>query len=134
MTREPDVRSWLRRYLTCVAALALSLVALPLSALFAPGWLLPARLRNALFFWPQYLLLPNGFLTAQGGTPVLFRSATPLAIPFWLGAIGLYVWLTRRTRRSTMLLGLVPVIAVVLELGLRAIDACFGLRVMLDGP
>jgi len=126
--------NWLRRYLLSVGLFAVSLVALPLAALVAPGPLLPARLRNVLFFWPQYLLLPNGFVPADGGMPQMFRSATLLAAPVWLAAIAVYVWLTRRRPIGIALLALLPSVALLLEIGLRAIDALFGLHVMLDGP
>jgi hypothetical protein len=125
---------WLRRYLWCVGLFAVSLIALPLAALVTPGPLLPGRLRNAMFFWPQYLLLPNGFVPADGGPPQMFRSATLLAVPVWLAAIAVYAWLTRRRRLGIALLALLPLVALLLDVGLRAIDAFSGLRVMLDGP
>jgi hypothetical protein len=122
-----------RRFAGCVALLAASLVAFPAVALLAARWL-PRLARNALFFWPQYVLLPNGLLPSDGGPPRLFRSATVVVVVLWLAATAGYVHVTRRWRRRSVLLAFLPAVAVLLELALRVVAATLGLHPMLDGP
>jgi hypothetical protein len=134
---SPAVETFLRRYALCVVALAISLVALPLLALmgyvasFLPP-LLPVQVRNAAFFWPQYLLLPNGIAHSLTGSVALASVAPYLMSMFWLLAIVPYAWLTRRLRLGWMLAVLLTAAAVLAELVLLGLGA-LGFQPVLDG-
>lgn len=130
-----DNRELLRRYVLCLLLLGSSLVLLPLAVLgvHALRVPLPTFVANVLFFWPQYLLLPNGLLDRAAETPVLTRVAIYAAVAFWLAAVGAYVWITRRVARRWMLLGLLPAVAVVAQL-VAVVLGGFGFEISLDGP
>jgi hypothetical protein len=137
MMFSPGAAVYFRRYALCVAVLAISLVLLPLVALapefvpFAPR-LGPAVLRNALFFWPQYLLLPNGVAHASTGAVYMSGTAMYVMAAFWLAAVGLYVSVTRRVRLVWVAAALLPAVALTAEIVLRALMAS-GFRPLLDG-
>lgn len=86
MPSRNATNSYRLRLALCIAALAISLVLFPLLAL-APA-LLPVRwpswLGNALFFWPQYLLLPGGIRAAAESAPYGAGVAPVIAAAFWL--------------------------------------------------
>jgi hypothetical protein len=131
----------LRRYAACVGVLIASLVVFPLLALgayvlAAPSamtFALPRILSNVLFFWPQYLLLPNGVVAAGTDSSHLASLARYPCAAFWLGAVAAYVWITRRARARWVLLGLLPAVAAVAQLLLLALRA-LGFAPVLDGP
>lgn len=122
----------LQRYAVCVGLLAASLFVFPLLAL-GMSFALPRVLSNALFFWPQYLLLPSGVVDTATGYSHLMASARYPCAALWLGAVAGYVWLTRRVRVAWVFAGLLPAIAVLVQLLLLALRA-LGFRVVLDGP
>lgn len=130
-----DNQELLRRYVFCLILLASSLVLLPLAVLgvHALHMPLPAFVANVLFFWPQYLLLPNGLLSAASEAPVLGRAAVYVAAVFWLMVAGAYVLITRRVARRWVLLGVIPAAAVVAQLVAIVLGA-FGFEISLDGP
>jgi hypothetical protein len=137
MTFRPDIAEYLRRYALCLGMLAVSLVLLPLLAL-APALLPfipsvgPAALRNALFFWPQYLLLPNGLVAEPAGTAYLGDGAIYIAAAFWLAALGVYVRITRGLRLRWVALALLPAVALAAEIAMRVLSAN-GFRPLLEG-
>ena len=88
---------------------------------------------NALFFWPQYLLLPNGVIEIGTQSPHAATLASYACAAFWLAVVGAYVWFTRRVGMAWVLLGLLPAAAVVTQLGLLVLRS-LGLAVVLDGP
>lgn len=130
-----DHRELLLRYVICLSVLTLSLAVFPLAvlAVHSLGVPLPVLVSNVLFFWPQYLLLPNGVLDAATDAPYFTRAAIYVAALFWLVAVGAYVFGTRRVRRSLVLLGLLAAVAVVAQLGSIVLGA-FDLVIFLDGP
>jgi hypothetical protein len=134
---SPIVAAFLRRYALCVIALAISLVLLPLLALvghvisFLPP-VVPAQVRNAAFFWPQYLLLPNGISHTITGS-IALPSVTPyLMSTFWLLALAAYAWLTRRLHVAWILAGLLPAAALLAQLVILGLST-LGFRPLLDG-
>ena len=126
--------AYLGRIALSVTAFAVSLVLFPLLAL-APTvvpltW--PRWLGNALFFWPQYLLLPGGIRSASGVAPV-GAGLLPIAAGFfWLIAIAAYARLTLRWRKRWALPGLFLAAAVTAELVLLAFGSA-GWRPVLEG-
>jgi hypothetical protein len=130
-----DNRELLRRYVSCLILLALSLVLLPLAVLgvHALRVPLPALVANVLFFWPQFLLLPNGVLDTATHTPVFARASLYVAAAFWVVAVGAYVLGTRGMRRAWVLVGLLPAVLVVAQLVSIALGA-LGFEISLDGP
>jgi hypothetical protein len=129
-----ETKTFLCRYGICAALLAVSCVVLPLLVLGAHGvgGALPRWLSNALFFWPQYVLWPNGL--AERDTEALhFAAVLPWAsIVFWLVAIAAYVALLMRVRLLWVVAAFIPAVAVVAQLGLLTVSA-LGLRLVLDG-
>jgi hypothetical protein len=133
MWRRSELARLIGRLSACAAVLAVSFVALPLLAL-AVGEALPRVLRTLLFFWPQYFLLPNG-LAERGTDAIRFAgSAIYWSSSLWLTALAAYVWLTRRSRLWYVLAGLLPALAVALELLLLGVLQPLGLSVVLEGP
>jgi hypothetical protein len=119
-----------------VAAFAVSLVLFPLLAL-APtvlpiAW--PRWVGDALFFWPQYLLLPGGVRPAAGTASVPTGAGVlPIAaVAFWLVAITVYSGLTLRWRKRWMLPLLFLSVAVTAELALLLLGTA-GWVPVLDG-
>ncbi|HET8697822.1 MAG TPA: hypothetical protein VFO94_10075 [Gammaproteobacteria bacterium] len=128
-----ETKTFLRRYGICVGLLAVSCVVLPLLVLGAHsvGGALPRWLSNALFFWPQYVLWPNG-LAERDTEAVHFAAALPWAtIIFWLVTSAAYVALLMRVRLLWVVAAFIPAVAVVAQLGLWTVSA-LGLRLVLD--
>ncbi len=128
---------FLKRYAISVALLALSLVVFPLLAvgayLLGPAPLsLPRMLSNALFFWPQYLLLPYGVVDRATEISYWVTTARYPSAVFWLAATAAYIWLTRGARLKWVVAGLFPAIAVLVQLVLWVLGA-FGYVAFLDG-
>lgn len=132
---ETERRNLLQRYVACVALLGASLLIFPLLALGAGAVNapLPRIASNALFFWPQYLLLPNGVIEIGTQSPHPATFASYACAFFWLAAVGAYVGLTPRMRLAWVLAGLLPAAAVVTQLGLLVLRV-LGFAVALDGP
>lgn len=138
---DTEKQRLLQRYAVCVGLLAASLLLFPLLALgiyllVAPGattFALPRVLSNTLFFWPQYLLLPNGIVDTATGSPHLVASARYPCAALWLGAVAGYVWLTRRARAAWVFAGVLPAVAVLVQVLLLVLRA-LGFTVVLDGP
>jgi hypothetical protein len=126
--------SYRRRLAICVAALAVSLVLFPLLALVPTvvPMRLPSRLGNALFFWPQYLLLPGG-IRAAGATAAYGAGVVPVvAAAFWLAVAAGMARATLRWRKRWALPALFATVAVIgaaLLFGLRSA----GFAPVLDG-
>jgi hypothetical protein len=134
MPSIPATDSYLRRYALCVAVLAVSLVLFPLLALVPvavpvrlPGWL-----GNALFFWPQLLLLPRGLQSMASNTVYGAAFAPFLMGVFWLLAVAGVARLTLRWRTRWALPALFVAVASIAELLLLVVGA-LGLRAVLDG-
>ena len=129
---DTEKQRLLQRYAVCVGFLAASVFVFPLLAL-GVSFALPRVLSNVLFFWPQYLLLPNGVVDTATGYAHVVESARYPCAALWLGAVAGYVWLTRRIRAAWVFAGLLPAVAVLVQILLLALRA-LGLRVALDGP
>jgi hypothetical protein len=133
-----EQKTTIRRYVLCAVLFAASFVLFPLLALgpyyFGGGTVaLPTWLSNVLFFWPQYLLWPNGIVERTTEMPHFAGVMPLLAAAFWLAAIATYVWCLQRVRMLWVLAGLFPAAAVVAQLCLFALTA-LGFRPLLDGP
>jgi hypothetical protein len=134
MPSKPVVASFLGRYALFVATLAVSLVVFPLLALLpvvVPIGV-PARLGDALFFWPQYLLLPFGLLqTAPSGAVVGAGTAPFAAAAFWLIVIAALARLTLSWRKRWALLALFLGVALLAEMLLFVLGS-LGFSPVLD--
>jgi hypothetical protein len=130
---------WLIRYALCVSLLAGSLVLFPLLVLAvtfsseALPLVLPRSLKNLLFFWPQYFLLPAGIEDRATGVHHWAGVSTVVSVTMWLLLLGGYAWLTRRARTAYVLLGLLPTAAVLLQLILAVALRLAGFSPVLDG-
>lgn len=130
---------WLVRYALCVSILAASLVAFPLLVLAVAGspetlpLVLPRPLKNLLFLWPQYFLLPAGIEDRATGARHWVGASTVVSVGVWLALLGGYAWLTRRMRMLYVLLGLLPTAAVLLQLLLAVALRLAGFAPVLDG-
>jgi len=125
----------LRRYMVCIAAFAVSLVAFPLLALapMALPFRWPSWLGNLLFFWPQYLLLPGGLRTPPDGAVARLEVLAPaLAVCFWLLAIAGYVYATRGWTKRRALAAFGPAVLTTAWLVAVAL-AAMGYAPVLDG-
>ena len=128
-----ETKTFLRRYAICAGLLAASCVVLPLLVLGAHGVgaAMPRWLSNVLFFWPQYLLWPNG-VAERDSNAVHFAAALPWAtIVFWLVAIAAYSSLLKRVRLIWVVAAFIPAVAAVAQLGLSLLSA-LGLQLVLD--
>jgi hypothetical protein len=126
--------SYLARIALGATAFAMSLVVFPGLAL-APTVLpvtWPRWLGNALFFWPQYLLLPGGLRSESGAAPTGNSWLPAAATFFWLVAIAGYARLTLKWRKRWMLPMLFVGIAVLAEVALLTLKGAGWLPV-LDG-
>lgn len=128
MPSQPAVDSYWFRIAVCIAAFSTSLIAFPLLALAIR---LPGKLGDALFFWPQYLLLPSG-LRSTAGEIYGAGTAMVLAIVAWLVLLALFAKLTQRQRRLWVVPLLFVGVAVVAELAMLALGVA-GLAPVLDG-
>ncbi len=126
--------SYRRRLAICVAALAISLVLFPLLALAPtvvplrwPGWL-----GNALFFWPQYLLLPAG-IRAATATAAHGAGVVPLvAAAFWLAVVAGVARATLHWRKRWAIPALFGTVVVIGEAVLLALRLA-GFTPVLEG-
>jgi hypothetical protein len=128
-----ETKTFLRRYGACAGLLAASCVVLPLLVLGAHGvgGSLPRWLSNVLFFWPQFVLWPNG-LAERDTDAVHFAAALPwVSIVFWLAATAAYLVLLKRVRLLFVVAAFIPAVAAVAQVGLWIVSA-FGLRLVLD--
>ena len=133
MSWQTVTDSYLGRCALCVATLAVSLVLFPLLAL-ALSSLLPRMIGNALFFWPQYLLLLSGVREQLPAAAVHAADVAAFAMAlFWLAAVALLVRLTSRWRVRSVLLALFPGVVLVAMLVLMALRSV-GYAPVLDGP
>lgn len=124
------------RYSACWGILLASLVLFPLLSWLQFRYrLLPGAAGELLFFWPQYLFLPNGLTQEQGPGPgiVAATGAVYAAALFWAVVVALYVWVLRRRSAALLYAGFVPVVAAVLQAVMLALGS-FGFGVVLDGP
>jgi hypothetical protein len=129
-------RQLLTRYVLCIGLLAISMVAFPLLVLAVHSLqrvALPALLANLLFFWPQYLLLPNGLVDLATDAQHLPSLAVYGAVAFWLVVVAAHVWATRKLRLAWVLVGLLPAVGVVAQLVSVALGE-LGFAISLDGP
>lgn len=125
--------SFLGRYALAVALLATSFVLLPLMALLWPA--LPASMGRALFYWPQYALLPGGLRIAgrEAGPLAATGSLIIAASVAWLIVSAAFVAATRRWRARWALAMLLPG-AVALTVAVLAVLRMMGWVPVLDGP
>jgi hypothetical protein len=127
------VQKWIRAFAILLSVLVISLPVLPLLA-FALDSVLPRQIGNFLFFWPQYVLLPNGLRTdSPEYTVVLFDRSMELAIAFWVVFLALAGLLVRRWSAKWIVLVSFPLALFTVALAGEALRA-FGLGVALDGP
>jgi hypothetical protein len=126
--------SYRRRLAICIAAFAISLVLFPLLALAPavvplrwPGWL-----GNALFFWPQYLLLPGGVSAANASAPYGAGVVPFVAAAFWLLVAGAFARVTLGWRRRWAIPALFATVVIIGEILLQALGLA-GFAPVLDG-
>ena len=114
--------------------LAISAVLFPLLALGLAMGGIPF-LTNQLFFWPQFMLAPNGFMNREVGGSVAFLMDSAIfgAVFFWVVFAFAYGYFTRNLRMRFVALGTYPVAFLVMALFHWAL-ALFGYRAILDGP
>jgi hypothetical protein len=127
--------SYRRRLAVCVATLAVSLVLFPLLALAPtvvplrwPGWL-----GNALFFWPQYLLLPGGIRAATASGAYGAGIVPLIAAAFWLAVVAGLARATLHWRKRWAIPALFATVVVVSEALLLTLRLA-GFAPVLDGP
>ena len=103
-------------------ALAIGLACLRLT--FAAG---------VLFFWPQYMLAPHGFVAHETGyaQPLLWESGLYCAIAFWLAFAVVFGYLTRKLKFGDVVLAAYPVAALVMVI-FHLLIGLFGYSVYLD--
>jgi hypothetical protein len=126
--------SYRRRLAVCIALLAISLVLFPLLALAPtvmplrwPGWL-----GSALFFWPQYLLLPGG-IRSVSASGVYGAGIVPLiAVVFWLAVVAALARATLHWRKRWAIPALFATVIAVTEALLLALRLV-GFAPVLDG-
>lgn len=131
------VRRLLLRYAACWVVLLASLALLPML-----GWVslrygvLPDPLGPLLLFWPQYLFMPNGVVSAaaMSEAPRGEWLAPVVAALFWSLAVGGYVWATRAARSAWVYVGVVPTVYVVLQAAVYPLLSLLGFAVVIDGP
>lgn len=129
-------RKILVRFLICWGTLLVSLVLFPVLAWrMLPGGWLPERLGSVLFFWPQYLFLPNGLTheSTLGQGTYLAGAASVAAAIFWFFAIAVYVLSTRRLPAAVVYAALLPAVFVVLA-AVVGLLGLVGVGIVLDGP
>ena len=126
--------SYGRRLAICIAAFAISLVVFPLLAL-APAVLplqWPAWLGNALFFWPQYLLLPGGLRAASASVAQGAGVAPFVAAACWLAVLAAFARVTLGWRKRWAVPALFATVLVIGEVALQALRLA-GFAPVLDG-
>jgi hypothetical protein len=131
--RGIPMQKWIRALAILLGVLVISLPVLPLLA-FALNSVLPHRIEDFMFFWPQYVLVPNGFRADSPGHPVaLFDWSMELAIALWLVYLALVALLVRRWSARWIALVSLPLALLTVALSGEVLRA-FGLGVTLDGP
>ncbi len=83
--------------------------------------LLPSSLTNRLFFWPQYLLLPNGL--SKDDLHIAAGVSIVVAVAFWSFVGALFGYLTRTRGTLVRALAVYPVVIVIAA----TVHACLGL-------
>jgi hypothetical protein len=126
--------SYRRRLAICVAALAISLVLFPLLALVPAitpvRW--PRWLGNALFFWPQYLLLPGGIRAATASVAYGAGVVSLIAATFWLAVVAGLARATLHWRKRWAIPALFAAVGIIGEVLLLALRLA-GFAPVLDG-
>ena len=131
---DTDGKPWLQRAQDFLLILVVTLLAFPLAA-FALGPVLPRVIRNFMFFWPEVVLLPNGFMNLEiGGSRAFFmNSAIYGAIITWVLIAVLFGKVFRKTAKKKAAWLVIPV-AVGLVITFLVLLYAFGYTVYSDGP
>jgi phosphoglycerol transferase MdoB-like AlkP superfamily enzyme len=131
--RGIPMQKWIRAFAILLGVLVISLPVLPLLA-FALNSVLPHRIEDFMFFWPQYVLVPRGFRTSPPAyTTVLSDWSMELAIAFWVAFLALVAMLVRRWSAKWIVLASLPIALVTVALSGEVLGA-FEFWVALDGP
>ena len=131
---DTDGKPQLQRAQIFLLILGVSLPAFPLAA-FALGPVLHRVIRNLMFFWPQLVLFPNGFMNIEiGGSRAFFmNSAIYGAIIVWLLIAVLFGKVFEKTAKKKVAWLVIPVTLGV-AVAFQALLYAFGYTVYLDGP
>lgn len=106
-----------KRAAAFASLLAISVVLFPLLAISLASIGIPF-LGNILFFWPQFMLFPNGFYNLQIGhsEAYLMDSAILGAIAFWLVFAMAFGYALKKYRMRFAVLATYPVAFAVMFL------------------
>ena len=131
---DADGRPLLQRAVIFLVVLCVSLPTLPIAAIVLSP-VLPSIVGNAMFFWPQVILFPNGFMSMEigGSEAFLMDSAIYGAIIFWILIAGLFGKVFQKSPRKTAAWLALPV-ALVVAVALHVLLYAFGYTAYIDGP
>lgn len=132
---SPTIRSFLRST-AILFAIVFAVAIAPRAALVFQS-LIPSRLTNALFLWPQYVFFyPHFFAVGNGdsaGAKTLGgNNSYILSLIQWLLLMAVLGWFTKRLRPWTVLALGVSVVIVV-SLALHVLLEALGYRFELQG-
>lgn len=124
----------LKRAVTFASLLALSVIAFPLLAI-GLAMIGIGYFANFLFFWPQFILLPNGLYDRETGhsQAYLMDSAIFGAIAFWLVLSLAFGYILRNFKLRYAVIATYPVAFAAISL-FTWVLAQLGYGVYLDGP
>jgi hypothetical protein len=124
----------LQRAAVFVLMLTLSVFLFPALA-FALAYVGVHFIVNLLFFWPQFMLLPNGFVNNDIGPSQAYFMDTAIfgAVIFWLIFSAACGYVLRTVKIRYVVLASYPV-ALVTMIAFQSVLGFFGYSTYLDGP